>query len=71
MDNFSKKEKSPEILRLRENLQEITKPGNLRLKYGSNSNQKVWVLRRPDKRGKDEVVAIDLELQFRNSEGNR
>ena len=47
------------------------KTGNLWLKFDNNSNQNVWVPRRPDKRGGDEVAAIDLELLFRISENNR
>ena len=63
-----KREKIPETLRLNEKRKEITKPGNLRFKFDSSLNKKVWVPRRPDKRGKDEVAEIDLELLFRNIE---
>ena len=44
--------------------EEITKPGNFLFKFDSNMNGKIWVPRRPDSRGRDEVAAIDLELIF-------
>ena len=71
LEIIKNREKSPETLRLIERRKEITKPENLRFKFDSSLNRKVWVPRRPDKRGKDEVAAIDLELLFRNIENNR
>ena len=71
MDIIIKREKSPETLRLIETCQEIPKPGNLWIKFDSNSNQKLWVARRLDKRGRSEVAAIDLELVFRNNGKSR
>ena len=52
-------------------IKEIMKPGNLRLKFDSNSHWKVWARRWPDKRGRDEGVAIDIELFLRNNEERR
>ena len=68
---INKQEKSPETLRLIARRKEITKPGNLRFKFDSSLSRKVWVPRRPNKRGRDEVAEIDLELLFRNNEKNR
>ena len=34
-------------------------------KFDRNLNRKVWVLRKPDKNGIDEVASIDIELLFR------
>ena len=71
MEIIKNREKTPETRGLIERRKEITKPGNLRFKLESSLNRKVWVPRRPDKRGKDEVAAVDLELLFRNIENNR
>ena len=71
MKIINKREKSPENLRLFEIRKEITKPGNLRFKFDSNWSKKVWVPRPPDKRGRNEVAEIELEILFRNSEKNR
>ena len=71
MEIVNKLEKSPETLWLIERRKEITKPGNLRFKYDSSLNRKVWVPQRPEKRGRDEVAGIDLELFFWNNEKNR
>ena len=40
-------------------------------KFDSNLNRKVWVLRRSDKWGRDEVAEIDLKLVFWSDEKNR
>ena len=71
MDIIKEREKSPGTLQIIEKQQEITKPGNHRVKFDSILNRKVWVPRRPDKKGRDEVAAIDFELGFKNSEKNR
>ena len=71
MDIINKRGESPETLPVIEKRQEITKPGNIRFKFDGNLNRKVWVPRRPDKRGRDEVAAIDLELLFRINEKKR
>ena len=68
---INKRKKSPEILRLWERLQEITKPGDVGFNFHSKLNQKVSVPRQPKKRGRDEVAAIDQELLFRNNGKNR
>ena len=64
MDVIIKRHKSPETLRLIEKRQEITKCGNLRFKFDSHLNQKVWALKQQDRRGRDEVETIILELMF-------
>ena len=71
MDMINRRNKSPKIFRLVEKRQKITKPGNLQFKFHSNLNRKVCLSRRLDKRGRDEVAAIDLELLFRNNKKNR
>ena len=71
MNNISKRKKRPETLQLKEKGQEIAKPGNLRFKFDKKFNRKVWVPRRPVKRGRDEVAAINLELLSKNIENNR
>ena len=58
----------PATVWLIEKCQEIIKPGDLRFNFDSNFNRKVWVPRRPDKRGRDEVAVIDVEILFRNQE---
>ena len=70
-DIINQVEKSPEFLRLIKRRQDITKPGNHRFKIDNNLNRNVWVHSRPDKRGRDEVVAIDSELLFKDKELNR
>ena len=49
--------------------QKRTKPGNFRFIFDSILNRKVWVLRQPDKRGRDEVAAIDLEYCLETTKG--
>ena len=71
MDIINKQDKSPEIIWLIEKRQEKTEADNLRFKFDSNFNRKVWVPRRPNEGGRDEVVAIDLGLLFRSKERNR
>ena len=71
MEIVNRREKSTETLRLNERRKEFTKPGNLRFKFESSLNKKVWVRQRQDKRGRDEVAAFDLELRFPNNERNR
>ena len=68
MDMINKREKSPQTNRLSEKGQ---KPGNFRFEFDSNLIQKMWEPKQPDKRGRDQVAAIDLELLFRNNERNR
>ena len=60
MEIMNKRKKSSETLRLIERRKKITQQGNLRFKFDSGLTRKVWVPRRPDKRGRDEVVEIDL-----------
>ena len=69
MDNINKTNKSPQTLRLIEK-QQITKPESLWCKLDCNLNGRVWVPRPPNKRGRNEVVPIDLELMFRDNEKN-
>ena len=71
MDINTKRDKSPETLRLIDKRKKILKLGNLRFKYGSNLNREVLVPRRPDKSGRDEIAAIDVEKLFRNNERKR
>ena len=71
MENIKKREKSPETLQLIGKRKEIFKPGNIGFKVDSRLNRKIWVPRWPEKWGRDEVAAIDLELHFRNEEKNR
>ena len=42
-DINNKRDKNPETFRMVEKRQEITKPGNIRFRFDSNVNQKVWV----------------------------
>ena len=65
MDIINNKDKNPETFWLIEKRAEITKPGNFLFKIDGNLGQKVWVHRRPDKYGREEVAAIDLELMFK------
>ena len=71
MDIINKRDKSPENFGLIEKQQELTEATNLRFKFDSNLNRKVWVPRRPDKRGRDEMAAVNLESLVRNNERNR
>ena len=71
MDIIIKWGKMPATVWLIEKCQEMIKPGDLRFNFDSNFNRKVWVPRRPDKRGRDEVAVIDVEILFRNQEKNR
>ena len=71
MDIINKRGESPETLPVIEKRPEIIKPRNIRFKFDGNLNRKVWVPRRTDKRGRDEVAAIDLELFFRINEKKR
>ena len=71
LEILNRQDKSPETLQLIGRRKEITKPGNLQFKFDSSLNRNAWVPRRPDKRGRDEVAAIDLEFLFRNNEKNR
>ena len=71
MDVISKKDKSPETVLLIEKRQEITKHGDLRFKFNTDLNRKVWVPRRSGRGGRDEMAAIDLELLSKNNERNR
>ena len=69
MKILNKREQSLETLRLFEKCKEITEPGKLVFHFDNSLNKKsVWVPRRQDNRGRDEVTAIDLELLFRNNE---
>ena len=73
MDIIDKREKSLVTLRLIGRQPEIVKHGNLRFKFDKIINRKVWVTRRPDERGRHEVVPIHLELLeiwFRNNKKN-
>ena len=71
MEIINRRERSPETVRLIERCKQITKRGNLQFNFDSSSNRKVWVPQRPDKGGKDEEAAIDLDHLFRNNEKNR
>ena len=53
LKNLSKREETPEILRLFEILKKITKPRSLQFKIDSSLNKNVWIPRRPDKRGSE------------------
>ena len=63
--------KSHETLRLLKKRQEITKPGNFWFKFVCNLNRKLWVPRRSEKRGRDDVTSIDLGLLFKDKQENR
>ena len=71
MEFINKRQKSFETFRLFERRKEVTKRANLRFKFDSSLNRKVMVLQRPDKRGRDEVAAIDIQRFLRNYERNR
>ena len=71
IDKINKKIKRPEAAWLVEDRQNITKPENFRFNFDSNLNRKVWVPRRLDKKGRNEVASIDLEPLLRNNEKNR
>ena len=71
MEFINKRQKSFETFRLFERPKEITKRANLRFKFDSSLNRKVMVLQRRDKRGRDEVAAIDIQRFLRNNERNR
>ena len=62
MDIINKRDQIPETLRLIENPQQLTKPGNLWFLFDSNLSRKVWVPRRPDKRGRNEMAEIDSDF---------
>ena len=49
MDIINKRKKSPQTHRFFAERQEITQPGNLRMKFDCNLHRKVSVLRRPHK----------------------
>ena len=71
MEIINKLEKSPETIQLNEKRKDITKHGNLRFKFDSSLNRNVWVPRRPDKRGRDEMATICLEFLLPKIEDNR
>ena len=71
MDIFNKSDKSLETLQLVKEKQKITKHENLQLIFDNKPNRKVWLPRRPDRRGRNKVASIDLELIFRNNLKNR
>ena len=57
-----KREKSPETTRLLEKRTELTKPGIERLRYDHYLQRRVWVPRRPDKRSREQIAEIDMQL---------
>ena len=67
---LTKRTEVPKLLS-RLKMQEKTKPANLWFKLDSNVIRKVLAPRRPEKRSRDEVEAIDMELFLRNNEKNQ
>ena len=51
--SLKKQDKNLKTLRLKGKRQKLTKPGKLWFKFDSNLKRKLWVPRRPDKRGGD------------------
>ena len=70
MEIINKYGKNPDSLLLIERPKDNTKRGNFRFHIDSSLNRKVWVPRRPDKQGRDEVAVIDLEHLISNNEKN-
>ena len=70
MDNINKRDRSPKFLGLVHKRQKKTKNRNFRSKNGNNLKRKVWINRKPNKRGRDEVDSVDLKLLFRIFERN-
>ena len=48
-----------------------SQPGNFRVEFDKNLNRKVCVIRRSDKRGRDELASFYSELLVRNNERNQ
>ena len=65
VDNINNRDKTFETLQLIIRRHKITEPGNFGFKVNSHLNQEMWIPRQPDKRGRDEVAAVDLELVFK------
>ena len=71
MDVISKRDQKRETSWLEKKRQETTRLGNVRFKFDSNVNRKMWVPRMPDKRRRVKMASIDQELLFKNNKENQ
>ena len=71
MESSNRRNKSRKKFLKVERRQDITKHRNIGFNVDSKLHRKVYVPRRLEKRGRDEVVSFDLKLLFRGNEKNQ
>ena len=62
MEIIRRGRKSPETLRLVERILDISRPETMRRKFDLNAKRQIWVPSRPNKRSREEIAEIDVEL---------
>ena len=70
MDIIDKRDNSPKTIQSVEREQEISEPGSILFNINSNLNRRILVLRRPNRRSREEVASKYLQLVFRNNGKN-
>ena len=62
MDFIRRRNKSPETRRLVELRNALSKPGTLRRRYDPHTQRTIFAPTRPNKRSREEIAEIDVEL---------
>ena len=62
MDLIRRKNNSPELRKLKEQRNNLSRPGTLRRRYDHQTQRTIFAPSRPNKRSREEIAEIDAEL---------